>query len=153
MRETEKIARLFEALQQGESWVGLNFEQVTAGVHAAGALSKTIAGGNNIWQLINHLIYWRKTVIIRLQGILATPPMPEFYLPEDQSEEAWKDTLYQFDEVYALLRQSILDFDAQQLDRPSPMQAQTYHQLLLGCLQHDAYHMGQMVLLKKMAAR
>ena len=29
---------------------------------------------------------------------------------------------------------------------------QTFYELIMGCLQHDAYHLGQLMLLKKVSA-
>jgi len=149
MSEKQKIIQLFDELQQGDCWIGVNMQQALAGVDAATAVYKRKESGNNIWQLVNHLIYWRKTVMIRLQGKNARPPMPDFYLPDDRSEASWQQTLKHFEEVYLSFRDTILAFDADTLDNDSPMKGQTYYQLLMGCLQHDAYHMGQMVILKK----
>lgn len=87
--------------------------------------------------------------MIRLQGKHAEPPMPDMYLPAELTEASWQTTLLHFEEVYRQLGGLIAAFDESLLDAPSPIKGQTYYQLLLGCLQHDAYHMGQMVILKK----
>ena len=149
MSESEKIAASFEAFYDGQCWIGLNFLEAVKGVDERLAAAKRKASFNTIWQLVNHLIYWRKTVIIRLQGILANPPMPDFYQPEKTSLKAWEETLFHFDEVQKQLVSAIRAFPSADLEKASPMKGQTYYQLLTGCLQHDAYHMGQMVLLKK----
>ncbi len=149
MREMQKIVQLFDDLQQGECWVGLNMQQALSGIDAATAAYKRNENGNNIWQLVNHLIYWRKTVMIRLRGVNAHPPVPDFYLPDDRDELSWHATRQEFEKVYKDLRIAINSLDEKKLDTASPMPGQTYYQLLLGCLQHDAYHMGQIVLLKK----
>lgn len=149
MREKEKIAHLFELLQQGDCWIGLNMHQALKGIDAGKASAMICEKGNSIWQLVNHIVYWRKTVLIRLQGRSALPSMPDMYLPENLSEDSWQTTLQHFEEVYRQLYQTILGFEEQKLDKDSPRKGQTYFDLLTGCLQHDAYHMGQIVLLKK----
>jgi len=149
MREIQKIGQLFADLQQGDCWVGLNMQQVLKDVTAEKAAIRLHEKGNCIWQLVNHLIYWRKTVMIRLQGRHAEPPMPDMYLPDELTEASWQTTLLHFEEVYRQLSELITAFDESLLDTASPIKGQTYYQLLLGCLQHDAYHMGQMVVLKK----
>lgn len=149
MREIEKIAALFEAFYQGDCWIGLNFQQAIKGIDAQKAANKKGEGHNSIWQLVNHLIYWRKTVIIRLQGVLGHPPMQDFYQPEQLTASEWTRTLEHFEEVNQTLIDVIRGFDENKIDQPSPMKGQTYHQLLIGCLQHDGYHMGQIILLKK----
>lgn len=149
MREIEKIAALFEAFYEGDCWVGLNFQQAVQGIHAEQASKKKDDAHNSIWQLVNHIIYWRKTVMIRLQGVLGHPPMLDFYQPEKTTIAEWKNTIQHFEEINQTLINTIRSFDDDRLDQPSPMKRQTYYQLLVGCLQHDAYHMGQIVILKK----
>jgi len=75
--------------------------------------------------------------------------MPDMYLPDELTEASWQTTLLHFEEVYRQLNELITAFDDSLLDTASPIKGQTYFQLLLGCLQHDAYHMGQIVVLKK----
>lgn len=149
MREIQKIVQLFDDLQKGECWAGMNMQQALSGVDAETAAYKRKENGNSIWQLVSHLIYWRKTVMIRLTGKNERPPIPDFYQPEENTETSWQACLLEFDVVYLTFREALMAFDEDKLDAPSPMPGQTYYQLLMGCLQHDAYHMGQMVLLKK----
>lgn len=151
MREIQKIVQLFDDLQKGECWAGVNMQQALSGVDAGMAAYKRNGNGNgnSIWQLVNHLIYWRKTVMIRLTGKNERPPGPDFYQPEEKTETSWQACLLEFEVVYLSLREALMAFDGDKLDDPSPMPGQTYYQLLMGCLQHDAYHMGQIVLLKK----
>ena len=99
MRETERIADLLKAFYKGDCWIGLNFKQALQGVDVIKAVQKKSLDHNSIWQLVNHLIYWRKTVIIRLQGVLGNPPMNDFYQPKDISQETWEETLKHFEEV------------------------------------------------------
>ena len=149
MRETERIADLLKAFYEGECWIGLNFKQALQGVDFVKAAQKKEPFNNSIWQLINHLIYWRKTVIIRLQGVLGNPPMNDFYQPKELSQKVWEETIGHFKEVNEALIQAIEVFADDRLDQPSPMKGQTFHDLLIGCMQHDAYHLGQVVMLKK----
>lgn len=149
MNESEKIALLFEAFYDGECWIGLNFKQAIKGIDEAIAAKKTSNAFNSIWQLVNHIIYWRKTVMIRLQGVLGNPPIPDFYQPDKTDKQSWKETLLHFEEVHQELIKAIRAFPPGKLNNVSPMQEQTNHQLLIGCLQHDSYHMGQIILLKK----
>ncbi len=149
MRETERIADLLKAFYEGDCWIGLNFKQALQGVDFVKAARMKEPFNNSIWQLVNHLIYWRKTVIIRLQGVLGNPPMNDFYQPKDLSQKEWEETLQHFEEVNEALIKAIELFHDDRLDQPSPMKGQTFHDLLIGCMQHDAYHLGQVVMLKK----
>ena len=114
--------------------------------------AKTItAGGNSIWQLTSHIIYWRTTVVNRLTGSDNPPPFKDFLLPGELSEASWKQTLHDFEAAYHSLRNAVHNIKDEQLDKPTIRKEQTFYQLIMGCLQHDAYHLGQMMLLKKNA--
>lgn len=147
--EINRIVKLFEALQHGDCWVGTNFKETLHGVDAAAAAKTIVDGGNSIWLLVAHIIYWRSTVVNRLTGSDNPPPFKDFLLPNELNEEQWKQTLHDFEAAYHSLRTALHAVKDEQLDKPSPRAGQSFYQLIMGCLQHDAYHMGQMVLLKK----
>jgi DinB superfamily len=149
MAEIKRIAKLFADLQHGDCWIGVNFKEVLYDVDAALAVKTVNSHSNSIWQLVFHLTYWRTVVVNRLNGSLSLPPFRDFALPDELSEENWKQTLLDFENAYHLLRSTILHFKAEDLDKLSPKPDQTFYQLIMGSLQHDAYHLGQIVLIKK----
>jgi hypothetical protein len=147
--EINRIVKLFTDLQHGNCWVGTNFKETLHGVDAAMAADTILANSNNIWQLTTHIIYWRTTVVNRLTGSNNPPPFKDFLMPAEFSEANWRQTLLDFEAVYHVLRSAIHKINEEQLDKPSPKEGQTFYELIMGCLQHDAYHLGQMMLLKK----
>ncbi|MGC4104612.1 DinB family protein [Ferruginibacter sp.] len=146
--EINRIVKLFEDLQHGDCWIGNNFKETLQGVTAAMAAQDVVAKSNNIWQLTAHIIYWRTTVVNRLTGSTNPPPFKDFLLPAELNDTNWRQTLHDFEAAYHALRHALHAIKDEQLDKPSPVQGQTFYQLILGCLQHDAYHLGQMRLLK-----
>ena len=148
--EINRIARLFSDLQHGDCWVGTNFKEALHSVDAATASKIITSEINSIWHLVFHIIYWRTSVINRLNGNLNPPPFSDFKLPDDVNEQTWKQTLHDFESTYHLLRSTINHFKAENLEKPSPKAGQTYYQLVIGCLQHDTYHLGQIVLIRKL---
>jgi hypothetical protein len=150
MSETNRIAKLFADLQHGDCWIGSNFKQALHGIDAALAAKNVGDNSNNIWQLVSHLIYWRTSADNRLNGSIAPPPFPDMMLPDELNETNWKQTLADFEVAYHMLRNTILHFKEENLNRPSPKEEQTYYHLIMGCLQHDAYHLGQIALIKKL---
>ena len=147
--EINRILKLFTDLQHGDCWIGVNFKEALHEVKAAGAAADTGGKTNNIWQLVAHITYWRTAVVNRLTGSLNNPPFADFLLPAELNEENWRQTLHDFEAAYHLLRNAIHNFKEENLDKPSPRKEQTYYQLIMGCLQHDTYHLGQIILLKK----
>ncbi len=147
--EINRIVKLFEALQHGDCWIGNNFKETLHGVDAAMAADAISVDTNSIWQLTAHIIYWRCTVVNRLSGNDNPPPFKDFLLPGELNDSSWKQTLQDFESAYHSLRTAIHKLKDDQLDKPSPKEGQTFYQLIMGCLQHDAYHLGQMMLMKK----
>jgi hypothetical protein len=149
MSELTRIVKLFADLQHGDCWIGTNFKQALHGVDAVKAASVNINNANTIWQLVAHITYWRTVVNIRLSGTNDLPPFQDFKLPEELNETNWKQAIHDLETSYHILRNTLLHFKEENLNKPSPRPEQTYYQLIIGCLQHDAYHLGQIVLLKK----
>jgi len=147
--EINRIVKLFENLQHGDCWIGTNFKETLHGVDAAMAADTISVHSNSIWQLTSHIIYWRTRVVNRLTGSDNPPPFKDFLLPAQLNDASWKQTLQDFEAAYHALRHAIHVMKDEQLDKPSPKEGQTFYQLIMGCLQHDAYHLGQMMLLKK----
>jgi uncharacterized damage-inducible protein DinB len=147
--EINRIVKLFEDLQHGDCWIGTNFKETLHGVDAALAAKAITGGGNSIWQLASHIIYWRTTVVNRLTGSSNPPPFKDFLLPDELNAANWKQTQHDFEAAYHLLRTALHNVKDENLDKLSVNPEQTIYQLILGCLQHDAYHLGQMMLLKK----
>lgn len=150
--ELNRILKLFEDLQHGDCWIGNNFKEVLQGTNADMAVKKISPHTNSLWQLVSHITYWRTLVVNRLTGSDNPPPFQDFLLPGNCNEESWRQTLHDFEAAYHLLRNAIHHFNEASLEKPSPKKTQTYYELMMGCLQHDAYHLGQMMLLKKVSA-
>jgi len=147
--EINRIVKLFEDLQHGDCWIGTNFKDTLHGVDSLTAADSLSDEGNSIWQLVSHLIYWRTTVVNRLTGSDNPPPFKDFFLPAELNEENWKQTLHDFEAAYHLLRHALHNIKDEQLDKPTVRKDQSFYQLIMGCLQHDAYHLGQLMFLKK----
>lgn len=144
-----RIVKQFEALQHGDCWIGNNFKEVLHGVDHVKAMQRINADSNSIWMLVAHITYWRTAVVNRLTGSDNPPPFLDFHLPHEANAGTWHQALQDFEAAYHLLRNAIHHFNEDNLDKPSVKPEQTNYELILGCLQHDAYHLGQMMLLKK----
>lgn len=147
--EINRILKQLAELQHGEHWTDNSFRQVLHGVDADKAMYRIADNTNSIWLLVAHIIYWRTSVVNRLTGSENPPPFLDFHLPDEANAETWNQALHDFEAAYHLLRNAIHHFNEDNLDKPSVKKEQTNYELIIGCLQHDAYHLGQMMLLKK----
>ena len=146
----------------GEPWHGPSVQAVLAGVTAAEAATRAIVGAHTIWELALHVAAWRGEVARRLAGGAYGEPAegdwPEVPAPgtAEENEAAWAATKERLAAQSANLVEAIGKFPAERLgetfggERDAPLgTGTTYAVMLHGVAQHDAYHAGQIVMLKK----
>ena len=63
-------------------------------VSAEQAYRKINPNLNTIWEIVNHLIQWRRSILKRVQGETVTAPDHNYFVPVlDPSEAAWEQSL------------------------------------------------------------
>jgi uncharacterized damage-inducible protein DinB len=150
-RLVEQIRRAFE----GEAWHGPSVREALAGVGAEDAAAHPIAGAHGIWELVLHLGGTYGLVLRRLQGNGAQLTPEEDWPPVPApSADAWAAAVRALHELNRELRLAAGALPDDRLDEPlvpeSPYPAFTQ---LAGVPQHDLYHAGQIVLLKRALGR
>ena len=149
--DSQRISKLFSDLYDGNAWIDVTIVGTLKNVNSRQAYTKAAENLNSIWEIVNHLVSWRETVLKRMNGENIDEPKNNFFEPiKDNSEEAWQNTLKRFDESQKMWLQFLSGFENQNLEKYYLQSKYTYYDLVHGILQHDAYHLGQIVLLKKM---
>jgi DinB superfamily len=83
----------------------------------------------------------------RLQNL---PPERDWPPVEDTSAEAWRAALAALEGAHAALHQRVLDLTDGQLDDAVAGSDSTVRGTLFGVLQHNAYHAGQIAILRRL---
>ncbi|GAB3224735.1 DinB family protein [Algoriphagus aestuariicola] len=150
MEENDRIVSLFEKLYNGESWIDVPVQGTLLRISAADAGRRPLPNCNTIWEIVNHLIEWKVNVMQRLQGkILETPANNYIYPVPDTSETAWQATLLRFDTLHRQWIDFLKKIDTSSYQRIYPPNQMSYYEHIMGILQHEAYHLGQIVILAK----
>jgi len=100
---------------------------------------------NSIWENVLHLLYYKQRLLARLEGTTLrheAADNDETFIVHDRSEEAWRLAQEQLKDVHAALRRKIEQLPEEELQE-SP-------QRFFSLITHDAYHIGQMIMLRKM---
>jgi len=151
MKETKRIAKLFEDLYNGRPWVDVTIMDTLKNISAEQSAKKIIPERNSIWQIINHMIAWRENVLLRVQGNeMITPNNNYFTQLEIISETEWQKALERLVNSQEQWIHFLENFDESQFDKIYASNKMTYYEHIHGILQHDAYHLGQIVLLSKL---
>lgn len=149
--EKERIIALFENLFNGDPWIDVTIMATLQKLSGSQAAAKVLPGCNSIWEIVNHMISWRKNVLQRIQGkILTTPSHNYFEMVDDTSQDAWLKTLETFQQTQKEWMDYLEKLNIEVLQTKYPSNGMTYFEHIHGILQHDAYHLGQIVLLSKL---
>jgi uncharacterized damage-inducible protein DinB len=150
MRAVERIADQAQKMFSGGAWHGPSVLEVLAGVDANLAASHPIPGAHSIWELVLHLIATQAILLRRIRGETAGLKEEEFWpaVPA-ASESAWAQTVARLEQQEAELRQAISAFPEERLDALLTAEGSSAYNNFHGYVQHNAYHVGQISLLKK----
>ena len=157
MREVDRLRRELEATFAGDPWYGSPVSRILDGVDASQAAAHPIEGGHSIWELVAHVTSWVNETNRRLRGARHATPVEGDWPPvTSTSAKAWEAAQADLARGHAALAATLTALDDTDLARQvggkqtdANGQAVTLYATAIGLLQHDAYHAGQIALLKK----
>lgn len=153
MSELDHFADDLWLAWQGESWQGPSLSELLDGVTAEQAARPAIRGAHSIWELVLHIIFWHNVVLRRMAGeVLDSNTIPDeqnFPRIAAADPQAWKRAVDELRDSSRRTADTIRRFDAARLDEIVPGKPYRFRHMLGGVAHHDAYHAGQIALLKK----
>ena len=158
MAQSQDLAptRLADQLERGfrgGAWHGPALMELLSGVDRRLAQWRPGPATHSIAELVGHLAYWlgdteRQVVgAERPQGPLGSDWGPA----ELASEASWQAICAALEEAHGRLWTAVQQLEEARLDEVRSGSDTTLRGLLLGILQHNAYHAGQIALLRKQA--
>lgn len=151
MKETLRIHGLFRNLYDGQPWLDITIMDTLRSVTWKQAGAKAHPALNSIWEIVNHMISWRRNILQRVNGeVISTPDNNYFQTIPELTERAWIQTLAALEDSQAAWTAFLEKADDGLLEHLYPVNNMSYYEQIHGIIQHDAYHLGQIVLLAKM---
>ena len=162
MSDPSQLSFLVDQLERahaGDPWHGPSRASVLADVTADEAHRRPSSEAHSIWELVLHMTAWTREVTRRLHGNNAgEPEMGDWpAVPARPDERAWRAALTALDAAHVAFRDTVRGLDAARLttrvgdERNPPLgTGVTIAQTINGLVQHDAYHSGQIALIKKL---
>jgi uncharacterized damage-inducible protein DinB len=141
----------------GPAWHGAALAENLDGIDAEQAASRPVPDAHSVWEIVLHLTAWTREVARRLDGGDPAPPAEGDWPAVGRlSEEAWSEARAALGEAHAALSSAVARFpearwrDRVGGERDAPLgTGVSYAAMIIGLLQHDAYHGGQVGLLRK----
>jgi uncharacterized damage-inducible protein DinB len=157
MSEAERLIDQFKRAHDGDPWHGSPIKEILKGVTADQATKRPPNGAHSIWELVLHATGWRNEVARRATGAPAQDPETgDWPNVGDPTPERWREALAALDASHARLVDVVRGMTDAKLLQPTndPRNRElgtgvSYYELLHGIVQHDAYHAGQIAIVKK----
>lgn len=149
--ETYRITELLRRTFDGEPWYGPSVMDTLSDVTLEETLNQ-LKNSHTIVELVEHMIAWRTFVIKRLQGEndFEVEQEDSFKNVAAMTTERWQDAVQRLHETQETLMQILSQTSDEKLMEMVAGREYTVDKMLHGIIQHDAYHIGQIVLLRKM---
>ncbi len=153
MNIVETIKRQLTETFTGPAWHGPAIMEILPNIPLSKSLNR-IGEGNNIAELVFHLTAWRTFAVEKLKGNASFDVTDEanFTRFQDISPDQWMQLVNNLQNTQNELLALLDSFSDEQLHDPVPGRSHDFFHLLTGVVQHDLYHLGQIVLLSKMEA-
>ncbi|HYJ62479.1 MAG TPA: DinB family protein [Parafilimonas sp.] len=135
----------------GENWTGVNISNTLKDVSWQRAQQKTEGSQNTIASLVHHLYYWNGIMMERIKGI--NPSIPDtngFDVNELKNENDWNELKEKTHQSFMQLASAVENFPEEKLFEISPTGKSSYYKNFQGIVEHAHYHLGQIVILKKL---
>jgi len=148
--------RLHEAWH-GSPWYGDSSDTILKGITADEAARRIAPDTHSIWQIVLHMTAWTETTAARVRGIGSKgPDRGDWPAVGPTTAEGWTAALTDLETVRNAL---LADLDAaheedlhlhvKKHDPPFADTGITRGATVVGLIEHDAYHLGQVALLKR----
>jgi uncharacterized damage-inducible protein DinB len=155
------LASLLRKGHSSDPWHGPATVDLLADVPVAAAAALPIPDGHSIWEIVLHMTAWQREVVRRLGGAEPQPPEEgDWPTPPRPGEEAWDHARAELGtslEELATTVSTMSDDDLREIVGTARDRALgsgiTRAEMVAGALQHNAYHSGQIALLRKALLR
>jgi uncharacterized damage-inducible protein DinB len=143
----------FQNIYKGPNWIGDSIASVIDNLPANIAFKKPPGKRHSIAEILKHMMVWKYLLVNRLSGDNIYDVDQEASFDTEiyggVTEEALKKLLSDFDDCQRELISLLDTADIEILTQPVAGRKYTMEYLINGVLQHDIYHLGQLVFIKR----
>ena len=150
MSESKRLADQLHRSIEGDAWHGPSWRELLAGIGREDAVCRPISGAHSIAETVAHSIVWQRVVRQRLQGeTVQVSDAEDWPAAAPETDAAWREMVTEVLESGRSLVETVSEFPDEKLHQARPGLEDTWFGLILGQLQHNLYHAGQVAILRK----
>ncbi|MCI1593427.1 MULTISPECIES: DinB family protein [Heyndrickxia] len=150
MERKEFLLEQMRACHNESGWFA-SLNDALNGLDDADAVNKDADKTNSIKEIIQHLLFWNELYLKRFQGKIVNKEdimNDQTFIYKNDSD--WKSILQQFNEILKQWEEEISNCHETKLDSSPPHDSNsTWWEVLLNIPIHHAYHIGQIVHIRK----
>jgi uncharacterized damage-inducible protein DinB len=134
----------------GEAWHGPALMEILDSIDARTAAARPLPQAHSIWELVLHITAWEDVVRRRIHGETCTlTDEQNFGHVARVNDSAWQQAVGNLRSQHARLLETVSTLPEPRLHDRVPGKEYDLLFMLLGAVQHAAYHGGQIALLKR----
>ena len=151
-QEIQNIKTLLDETFNGPAWHGPAVQEVLKDISKDTAL-KSVGNAHNIAELVFHMIAWRNFLINNLKGQESYDVSAErnFQQIKTLSNQEWSDLKSRLKASQGELQTLLSEQNDEILSQKVGKRNYTFYTLMHGIIQHDLYHLGQIIPTKQYA--
>lgn len=147
---THELARHIREIHFGNNWTDSDMTSVLKDVTWQQAVAKPIPNANNIAVLVFHTNFYLNIVHRRIKGkIPQFDHEDSFIVTPIQSEANWQAVLQKTWDDAEAFAQTVEKLPVGHLNKIVMSNQSSFYKNIQGVVEHNHYHLGQIVLLKK----
>ncbi len=151
MKITNLVAQHLIEVHEGGNWTEVAIATTLQDVSLQEATMLTKASPNTIASLLHHLTFWNRLMVQRAQGITVQVNDANGYdHPPLYTEADWEMLKNDNRQSAQELAVAITQFEEAKLLEPVVPNHSTAYKNFQGAVEHAHYHLGQLVILKKL---
>ena len=150
MTESLLLQQQLARATDGPAWHGPSLDELLADVTAEEACIRPVQDAHTIAELVGHIGVWAHVAERRLGGEPTSPGDAEQWPTlETASGNAWNAVVREMLARHSALIRAVAGLDETRLHATLPGRDYSAATMLHGVAEHDAYHGGQIAMLKK----
>ncbi len=152
MKLTDHIAQHITDVHTGDNWTDVNIKDTLQNISLQEAVTVTSSSANTIAALLYHITFYNGVVLERLKGnIPFISDANGFDVPVLSKEDDWLELQEKNYHSAQSLADAVKQFPEEKLFEPVIPGSSIAYKTLHGVIEHTHYHLGQIVIIKKLA--